>query len=117
FFASGKLVRTYLISELVDYPSLLPHSVSHFEWSANMDLDDDKLQYSVSTQDWNRFTFDMRTGEVVSATHLVRRVLWGVVAFILASIFGLLWFMVRKRRRNLAYRATANDQLQQMGPA
>jgi hypothetical protein len=111
FFASGELLRTYRIRQLVDFPIVLPHSVSHFRWSEEMQLHDSKLQYSVATKDGNRFNFDMRTGEIVSTIRPGRWLVGGVLL-----IIGLGWIVLRNRRRALARRGGVNDQLQQTGP-
>jgi hypothetical protein len=65
FFADGKLLRMWYIRELVDAPELLKHTVSHFFWIRNATMDDTRLEYSISTEDGNRFVFDMRTGQVI----------------------------------------------------
>lgn len=67
FFANGKLIRTYQIGELVAVPSRLPRSVSHFQWRAQSEFDRERMQFHVRTHDGGRFTFDVRTGELLSA--------------------------------------------------
>jgi hypothetical protein len=104
FFANGKLLRTYLISELVDVPTLLPGSVSHFRWSKEMRLGDSTMEYTVVTMDGNRFVFDARTGGVVSETRLGRRITWGAVIIGAILLIALVWFVARRRGRWLAHR-------------
>lgn len=98
FFASGKLVRTYAISELVDLKFLLPHSVSHFQWSDGSRLDDATLRYAVSTKDGNSFVFDISNGSIVQETRHAGILKWvGVVGIAVVSI-GLI-ALARRRTR------------------
>jgi hypothetical protein len=110
FFANGKLLRTYLINELVDFPTMLPHSVSHFSWSNEMRLDDSTLEYTVVTQDGNRFVFDGQTGNVISETRPGRRIAWGAAIIAAVLLSAVVWFVLRRRRRRLAPRASATGQ-------
>jgi hypothetical protein len=67
FFANGQLLRTHLIQELVDDDTKLRRSVSHFLWREDGRFDDAAFSYALKTKDGNRFVFDARTGEIVSA--------------------------------------------------
>ena len=77
FFASGRLLRTYQIRELVDAPGRLPRSVSHFTWREDGRLDDSRSEYTLTTLDGNQFVFDIRTGEIVSKFRAGRVSEWG----------------------------------------
>src|SRR5438309_502884 len=44
FFARGQLVRSYRVKDVLDFPVLMPHSVSHFQWIDAQHFDDAKLQ-------------------------------------------------------------------------
>ena len=66
FFANGQLVRSYIINWLVDDKSKLHRSVAHFEWQSSGQFDDARLEYTLQTVDGNSFTFEVRTGQIVS---------------------------------------------------
>ncbi len=36
FFANGKLLKSYVVRDLVDFPWLLPDSVSHYRWQQEL---------------------------------------------------------------------------------
>jgi len=36
FFANGKLLKSYSVRDLVDFPWLLPNSVSHYRWEQKL---------------------------------------------------------------------------------
>jgi hypothetical protein len=99
FFANGQLVRTYRIGELVNHPDLLPRSASHFTWLAEARFDDARLEYALTTEDGNRFVFDVRTGAIVSEFRSARTILWGVIGGLGVSVLALLaWLVVRRWR-------------------
>ena len=95
FFASGRLLRTYQIGELVDAPGQLPRSVSHFQWREEGRLDDARSEYTLRTLDGNRFVFDVRTGAVVSESRVSWVSRWGwwlaVGAVAVVAAAGLVW--------------------------
>lgn len=95
FFASGKLIRTYRISELVDAEFLLSHSVSHFMWARRMEFDDGKLQTSVSTYDGNSFVLDVTTGQIVDQRLYAKWWVCLVVLYFGATI-GAFWYLCVK---------------------
>jgi hypothetical protein len=99
FFAAGVLLRSYRIRDLVDNPLLMRRSVSHFFWEKKGRFDDAGLEYHLKTMDGNRFTFDLRSGEIVSASRPARAVLLG--GAVLALGVGFLVWRVLKRRRAL----------------
>ena len=66
FHANGQLLRSYVINVLVDDKSKLRRSVSHFDWRSSGRFDDSRLEYTLETVDGNTFTFDVRTGQIVS---------------------------------------------------
>jgi hypothetical protein len=65
FFAKGKLLREYPIEELIDDPTKLPRSVSHFRWMKASKLIEDRLQLEVITFDGNRIRFDLASGKII----------------------------------------------------
>lgn len=98
FLANGKLVRTYAVSELIDLKFLLPHSVSHFQWSHGSRLDDAALRYAVSTKDGNSFVFDITDGSIVQETRYARIMKWTGFAAIPIVIVGLIVLASRRRQ-------------------
>jgi hypothetical protein len=98
FFANGKLVRTYAISELIDLKFLLPHSVSHFQWSEGGQLDDAALRYAVRTKDSNSFVFDITNGSIVQETRHGRAMKWAGLVAIAVVIALLIARAVRRRK-------------------
>ena len=89
FFSNGQPLKTYTTAELIDFPWLLPHTVSHYGWqpawtpserddyaalthawqrysNASVKFDDENQRVYIVTLLGDRFTFDLRTGEIVS---------------------------------------------------
>lgn len=94
FFANGRPVRTYAISELVDVEFLLPRMGSGFKWCKGYSLNEGKLQYAVNTEDGNSFVFDMTTGNIVAAQRHARIKLWAVLGAVVAIIAVLVFISV-----------------------
>lgn len=88
FYASGELLQRYRIRNLVDNPFLLEFTVSHFFWSSNREFDEARLEYMIETIDGNRFVFDVRTGEIVSASRPSRLLLWSMSPACAAAMRG-----------------------------
>jgi len=99
FFAEGRLLRTYQIRELVDLSLMLRRTASHFFWKKRGRFDDARLEYSLETMDGNRFVFDVRTGEVVSAHRPARAILVGAHVVVGALVIVILARVVVRRRR------------------
>ena len=95
FFASGKELKAYKVKDLVSFTSLLPHSVSHFEWEKSIELDNERLILTVTTLHYDKFEFDVTTGEIRSAHRVSGLVAWAAVPLVL--IFLLIVVLVRKR--------------------
>ncbi len=108
FFASGKLVRTYAISELIDSESDLPHTASHFGWCERRRLDDAALRYAVSTTDGNSFVFDITNGVIVQEARRAPDRHWvgfAAISAVLVGFIALAGFTLLARRRRKARRA------------
>lgn len=73
FFAQGRLLRKYRVSDLVKDRRKLQRSVSHFSWSTDSKLDDDQLRYTLITVDHRCHVFDATTGEIISSSMVRRR--------------------------------------------
>lgn len=92
FFAGGKLLRSYTVAELVESRYMLGTAKADFTWRREGKLDGAGLRYELTTLDDNVFTFDLRTGEIVSEVRcslpaLTRRALsvWGILGAALAA--------------------------------
>jgi len=86
FFANGYLIRTYKIKELVSFPFLMPHSVSHFRWRAGEKLYDEKRLFSITTLHGDHYVFDITTGEIISS---FRSSLWVAIIFFLMLMLSI----------------------------
>lgn len=122
FFAFGKPLRSYRVRDLVDFPWLLPESVSHYRWrqehstnpatnKVNFRLldgsdsyEDDQgvvfgvraLTMEVETKNGERYVFDLQSGSILSAHRPVRiTVLWGV-AITLIIYLAHAWYKSTK---------------------
>lgn len=102
FYAEGKLLSYYRIDQLVDFPALMPHSVSHFRWCGDCRLDEGEGQFRMRTLHGESFVFSLATGQIVESFRLPR---WIVVflALGLAYIIRRLW-VNRKMTRRLRVR-------------
>ncbi len=94
FFANGELLKSYRIDQLVDFPMLMPHSVSHFMWRASASLDDQNRSYHLRTLHGEIYRFDIRTGRITSSLRAPR---WILAALVVGSL-ALFWQRRRKRR-------------------
>jgi hypothetical protein len=112
FYARGELIRAYRIGELVDDPSRLFCSVSHFSWRKDGWVSGE-FEYTITTLDGNRFVFDVRTGEIVSESRSGRLsrpggvlrwgwVALGVAAVAVAAVAVASWLSRRRRSRQRA---------------
>jgi len=98
FYADGKLLRDYNVSDLVSWPSLMPHSVSHFTWRKSSVIDEENLQLTLTTYHLERYTFDLTTGEIVGSFRPPR---W-ILGFILLVIAFFVYRFIRRRRKTRA---------------
>lgn len=95
FFRRDKLLRTYKISELVSFPALLPHSVSHFTWQKDAYFDRaNPGAYVLTTLHGETYWIDLSTGEIFDSLRLPRIVLTSSAT----ALFGVLVFVVLKKR-------------------
>lgn len=114
FFASGRLVRTVAISELVDLKFLLPHSVSHFGWAEEARLENETMHYIVRTGDGNSFIFDVRNGSIIQESRHARIKLWGGT-FALVVVLALIALVVRRRRASRLPAEKPGDAMDRVG--
>lgn len=67
FFANGKLLKSYSISDLKISRWAMQHTVSHFFWRDETSVDDPKLTYEIKPRKGKAIVFDVTTGEIVNA--------------------------------------------------
>jgi hypothetical protein len=97
FFAHGRLHRTYRVGELVDDPGRFERSVSHYRWRQEGQVSGE-FEFTITTLDGNRFLFDVRTGEIVSASRVGRVSWWGWwVALGVVAAAAAVWFVWQRR--------------------
>ena len=100
FFQRDHLLKTYRISDLVDFPALLPRSVSHFMWEKDGRLDGycEQGLYVVTTLHGETYWIDPDSGEILYTRRLPRIVLTGL-AIVLSALL-LFLALIRKLRKN-----------------
>lgn len=69
FFADGKELKKYVISDLIKDSSKLSRTVSHFTWLQYKYINDTGDTFDVETVDGGRFTFDLNTGEILTQSY------------------------------------------------
>lgn len=108
FVLRGNVLKTYTARDLVVFPWLLPHSVSHYKWvescsgeptgtdavlkvggseyanNAGVLFADNEQAMEVTSFQGDRLKFDLSTGDIVSAAHPART--------IVLATFGLFLF-------------------------
>ena len=94
FFAKGDLLKSYRINELVDYPWLMPHSVSHFRWKKMSSMDDKNNSYDLRTIHGETYRFDTTTGRIVSSFRTPR---WLFGTFLTSIAVSIWWSRKQKR--------------------
>ena len=112
FFAEGNLLKTYQTKDLVDFPWLLPHTVSHYTWgntcfipnsesdgasmkvggdyyptNSGVKFDNENQIVEIETSFNDKLTFDLKTGEMISATHPSRVICFTLFAGLLIGYF------------------------------
>ena len=65
FYAEGKELKRYTISDLVKDTNKLKHTVSHFFWRTDLKYDDKAGTVFLKTVDGISYTFSVKTGEVI----------------------------------------------------
>jgi hypothetical protein len=96
FYASGQLIRAYSVDDLTT-SWLLSDSPSGRIWFRQDRFDEANLQYTVWTSDGNSFTFDIRTGEIVSRFVWWR---WGIgIPLTVGAVTLVAWCLSWRCRR------------------
>ena len=119
FFSNGQPLKTYTTGDLIDFPWLLPHTVAHYRWlpawgpaashehaalsvggekysNASVTFDDEHQLVHVLTLLGDQVTFDLRTGEIVSATRTRAVTTYGIFAGLLIAYIG--WRLMYRGR-------------------
>jgi len=123
FFSRGRLLRSYAVRDLVDWPWLLPHTVSHFSWLRSVRAEGGPDVYPlasgggatlragapaslrhpdrirVETLHGDTFVFALQTGEIVSSRRPVRTVVRLLGAAFAAACLVLVALASRRRPR------------------
>jgi hypothetical protein len=66
FFADGKLLKSYLLKDVLSDPAKVMHSPQHLLWYASGSLNEQTGRFLLFTQDSNRIIFNYQTGEVTN---------------------------------------------------
>jgi len=93
FYENGKVVRSYRVKDLVDFPWFLPGGHGHFDWKRNITFDDQNGKLIVDTPHLDHYVFDLKTGNIVSARRPDRLI-------IMYSTLSLLALVIMRRRRS-----------------
>jgi len=82
FFKNGELIKTYRVCDLVDFPALIPPSISHFEWKKSAYVEQNyPWIYVIKTVHGETFWIDVTTGEILKSRRLPRIILiWSPIA-------------------------------------
>ncbi len=120
FFKNGALLKTYAVKDFVYFPSLLPHTVSHYEWikparSVNLKLlsggsspfeagffvDETKQIAKFETYEGATYEIDYRSGEIVASTLPFKNLLYVFATVVFLFVVGLLVYGVAAKRRRV----------------
>jgi len=94
FYRRAELIRAYEMSDLVATTVYLNHG----GWLASATLDDQTHTVAVTTKTFDRYTFDVHTGEMTSR---YRPLVYAFRLLLLLAILLPVW-LVRRRRRRIA---------------
>jgi hypothetical protein len=65
FYDNGQVIKSYTVKDLVASPSLLPETVSHYEWEETSSFDSEHNILWLKTLNKEEYTFDITTGEII----------------------------------------------------
>jgi hypothetical protein len=75
FYERGNILHAYSVKDLVDSTWLLPGGYNHYDWAKSMSLDDSHRTLTVTTEQFDKYVFDMNTGKIISAWRPVRSIM------------------------------------------
>jgi hypothetical protein len=117
FFANGKLLKRYSVRDLVDFPWLLPRSVSHYQWEQELPANSqfDKVTFrlldgsefdegdqgviidniagtlKLATLTGEEYVFDLKSGGILRANRPMRKKVVLSLIVVLAIYLIYLW--------------------------
>ncbi len=65
FYDQGKLIKKYLIRDLIKNRKKLKSSVSHFRWQKEILFHDETKRLVIATLDDQKYVFDITTGNII----------------------------------------------------
>jgi hypothetical protein len=121
FLANGRVLKTYRVCDLVDFPWLLPHSASHYQWQKTLSLEEgahisrvhfvqagavdrnDGVLLSeqlhtlqLETLQGDSYVFDITTGDIIES-HRSMRIVLAFIAIFAIPLYGLYLFRRSKK--------------------
>jgi hypothetical protein len=116
FYAGGRVVRSYTMNELVRNADRLKET--RLSWRGyycldKVQFDEARMEYRVVTKDGNRFVFDVRTGEMVSASRPLVAAVSLVLTYATIGAAGIVAWLAARRWRNRRKLEPANGVVQQ----
>ena len=97
FYQKDRLSKLYKVEDLVDFVWLLPHSISHFRWAKEVNIDDANNTLIVKTLLYDEFVFDIKTGQMISSMRY-SRILFIILSILSFAMLILITNSIRKRR-------------------
>ena len=104
FFEDGRLLKSHPLKSLVTDPILLPHTPEHILWIGGAIHREDAGEFYLFTQDANKITFDVRTGEIVSAEKMGygnrfgQRLIMATLGLTLLLLMAWAFYAFRRKR-------------------
>ena len=108
FYENGKLLKRYPISDLINNPSGLPKSVSHFQWDKDVSFDDTLSELTIITTEDNKYVFNVKSGEMITGeaspitSFAPEDIKENIIIYFLASLLvlgGIVVIIVMLRKR------------------
>src|SRR5262249_45994925 len=121
FLGNGKPIKTYRVCDLVDFPWLLPHSSSHYEWKRKIPreegatvmlvdlfsggsqeydpgivLDENARTLRIMTLQGGEYLFNIDTGAIITSRRPIR---WALISFFGVFGVGYAFYLMRRFKR------------------